>query len=127
VGPAGCRTCECSRQTRVEHWLRPRTCPPATLGVRGGSRTPLWGTVGLGWLWYSGTGPNSNGPALSARARLDLPIGSGLALSPYAGYLTMLGHDGPRTLVGPIITPDDPGVLTRVASLQLGVAVTVTP
>jgi hypothetical protein len=39
----------------------------------------------------------------------------------------MLAHDGPRTVVGPIITLDDPGVPTRVASLQLGVAVTVTP
>jgi hypothetical protein len=32
------------------------------------------------------------------------------------------GKDGPRTLVGPISTVDDPGVPTRVASLQAGVA-----
>jgi hypothetical protein len=98
-----------------------------TLGARTGTRTRLWGSLGLGWLWYSGTGPNSNGPALSARAGVDLPVGPRLALSPYAGYLTMLGHDGPRTVVGPISTPNDPGVPTRVASLQFGIAITFTP
>jgi hypothetical protein len=99
----------------------------ATVGARGGPRTPLWGTIGFGWLWYSGTGPNSNGPALSARTGVDLAIAPRVALSPYAGYLTMLGHDGPRTVVGPVSTPEDPGIPTRVASLQVGVALTFMP
>ena len=98
-----------------------------TGGVRSATRWPVWGSVGLGWLWYSGIGPNSNGPALTARAGLDIPLRSGFALSPYAGYLTMLGHDGPRTVVGPIALPTDPGVATRVASWQFGLALTLTP
>ena len=99
----------------------------ATAGAGSATRLPVWGSVGLGWLWYSGTGPNSNGAALSVRAGVDLPLRSGLAVTPFAGYLTMLGHDGPRTVVGPISTPTDPGVATRVASLQVGLALTVTP
>jgi hypothetical protein len=99
----------------------------ATAGARRATRLPVWGSVGLGWVWYSGIGPNSEGPALSARAGVDIPVGSSLAVSPYAGYLTMLGHDGPRTVVGPTSTPTDPGVATRVASLQFGLALTVTP
>jgi hypothetical protein len=39
----------------------------------------------------------------------------------------MIGHDGPHTVVGPITTPEDPGVPTRVASLQLGLALTLLP
>jgi hypothetical protein len=97
----------------------------ATLGVRAGARTPAWATAGLGWVWYTGTGPSSNGPALSARAGVDVPVGRAFALTPYAGYLIMAGKDGPRTLVGPVATVDDPGVPTRVASLQVGLAVTL--
>ena len=97
----------------------------ATLGVRAPARTPVWATAGLGWVWYSAVGPNSNGPALSARVGVDVPLGHALALTPYAGYLIMAGKDGPRTLVGPISTVDDPGVPTRVASLQVGLAVTL--
>jgi hypothetical protein len=97
----------------------------ATVGVRATARTPVWATAGLGWVWYSGEGPNSNGPALSARAGVDVPVGHALALTPYAGYLIMAGKDGPRTLVGPISTVGDPGVPTRVASLQVGLAVTL--
>jgi hypothetical protein len=37
----------------------------------------------------------------------------------------MWRKDGPRTVVGPISTVDDPGVPTRVASLQVGLAVTL--
>jgi hypothetical protein len=96
-----------------------------TLGVRSGARIPLWATAGLGWVWYAGEGPNSNGPALSARVGVDVPVAHAFALSPYAGYLSMAGKDGPRTLVGPISTADDPGVPTRVASLQVGLALTL--
>jgi hypothetical protein len=94
----------------------------ATVGVRSGARIPVWATAGLGWVWYTGEGPNSNGPALSARAGVDVPVGHAFALTPYGGYLIMAGQDGPRTLVGPIGTADDPGVPTRVASLQIGLA-----
>jgi hypothetical protein len=97
----------------------------ATLGVRSGARIPVWATAGLGWVWYTGEGPNSNGPALSARAGVDVPVAHAFALTPYAGYLSMAGKDGPRTLVGPISTADDPGVPTRVASLQVGLALTL--
>jgi hypothetical protein len=97
----------------------------ATLGVRATARVPVWATAGLGWVWYTGEGPNSNGPALSARLGVDVPVGHAFALTPYAGYLTMAGKDGPRTVVGPITTVDDPGVPTRVASLQVGLAVTL--
>jgi hypothetical protein len=96
-----------------------------TLGIRSGARIPVWATAGLGWVWYAGEGPNSNGPALSARAGVDVPVGHAFALSPYAGYLTMAGKDGPRTLVGPIGTVDGPSVPTRVASLQVGLALTL--
>jgi len=99
----------------------------ATGGARGGSRAPIWGTVGLGWLWYSGVGPNSSGAALSARAGIDLPIGPRLAISPYAGFLTMLGRDGPRVLTGPISDINDPGARTRLMSFQLGAAITFAP
>jgi hypothetical protein len=37
----------------------------------------------------------------------------------------MVGKDGPRTLVGSVSAPDDPGVPTRVAALQLGLALTL--
>jgi hypothetical protein len=97
----------------------------ATLGVRASPRTPVWATAGLGWVWYAGTGPNSSGPALSARAGVDVPVGRAFALTPYAGYLTMTGKDGPRTVVGPIVTTDDPGIPTRVASVQVGLALTL--
>jgi len=99
----------------------------ATAGARSTTRVPAWGSLGLGWVWYSGTGPNSNGVALSARAGIDIPLRPGFAVSPYAGYLTMLGHDGPRTVVEPIAVPGDPGVATRVASVQFGLAFTLTP
>ena len=52
-------------------------------------------------------------------------MGHAVALTPYAGYLTMAGKDGPRAVVGPIGTPGDPGVPTRVAALQLGLALTL--
>lgn len=97
----------------------------ATLGVRAAARRPVWATAGVGWVWYSGAGPNSNGPALAARAGVDVPLGGTVALTPYAGYLVMAGKDGPRTLVGETSTVDDPGVPTRVASLQVGLAVTL--
>jgi hypothetical protein len=96
-----------------------------TLGVRAAARTPVWATAGVGWVWYRAVGPNSNGPALSARAGVDVPLGRAFALTPYAGYLIMAGKDGPRTLVGETSTVDDPGVPTRVASLQVGLAVTL--
>ena len=96
-----------------------------TLGVRSGGRVPVWVTAGLGWVWYTSEEPSSNGPALSARAGADIQVGRAFALSPYAGYLIMAGEDGPRTVVGPIGTVDDPGVPTRVASLQVGLALTL--
>ena len=99
----------------------------ATLGARGRSRAPLWGMAGLGWLWYSGVGPSSSGPAFSARAGMDLPVGPRLAVSPFAGFLTMVGHDGPRVLTGSTIDPNDPGVRTRLSSLQIGAVLTFTP
>jgi hypothetical protein len=97
----------------------------ATIGARASARTPVWATAGLGWVWYTGTGPNSSGPALSARAGVDVPVGHAFALTPYAGYLTMIGKDGPRTVVGPVVMADDPGVPTRVASVQVGLALTL--
>lgn len=93
----------------------------ATAGVRGGSRIPAWGTLGLGWVWYNGIGPNSNGPALSLRVGVDFPIAGPLALSPYAGLLTMLGHDGPRIVTGTDFN-DSP---TRLRSLEGGLALTL--
>jgi hypothetical protein len=100
----------------------------ATAGARGGARLPVWGTVGLGWLWYSGTGPSSNGPGLSARAGVDIPIAPRFAVSPYAGYLTMLGHDGPEVVTCQLVCPSDaPIVGTRLSSLQFGVAATLRP
>ena len=100
----------------------------ATAGARGGARLPVWGTVGLGWIWYSGTGPSSSGPGLSARAGLDIPIAPRFALSPYAGYLTMLGHDGPEIVNCQDVCPiDAPIVATRLSSLQFGVAATLRP
>jgi hypothetical protein len=76
-------------------------------------------------VWHTGAGPNSNGPAVSARAGVDVPVGHAFALTPYGGYLIMAGKGGPRTLVGPIATVDDPGMPTRVASLQVGLALTL--
>jgi hypothetical protein len=70
--------------------------PMATVGLRRGARLPVWATVGFGWLWYSGVGPNSNGPAASLRAGVDAKLGSLGLLTPFAGYTTMLGHDGPE-------------------------------
>jgi hypothetical protein len=95
----------------------------ATAGLRGGPRMPVWGTLGLGWLFWSGPGPNSNGPALSVRAGVDLPVGARVALSPYAGYLTMLADDGPHHVQDFTNAPE--GVPTRVSSLQLGLAATL--
>ena len=95
----------------------------ATVGIRGGPRVPAWGTLGLGWLFWSGPGPNSNGPALSVRAGVDFPVIGRLAVSPYAGYVTMLGHDGPHHVQDIVTAPE--GLPTRVSSLQLGVAATL--
>jgi hypothetical protein len=99
----------------------------ATAGARGGARLPVWGTVGLGWIWYSGTGPSSSGPGLSTRAGIDIPIAPRFAVSPYAGYLTMLGHDGPEVINCVICSIDEPAVATRLSSLQFGVAATLRP
>jgi hypothetical protein len=95
----------------------------ATAGARGSSRMPLWGTLGLGRAFWSGPGPNSDGPALSVRAGVDLPVGGRVALSPYAGYVTMLAHDGPQHVRDPVGSPES--VPTRLSSLQLGVAATL--
>jgi hypothetical protein len=95
----------------------------ATAGVRGSPRMPIWGTLGVGWAFWSGPGPNSNGPALSVRAGVDLPVGARVALSPYAGYVSMLAHDGPQHVRDYISSPES--VPTRVSSLQLGVAATL--
>jgi hypothetical protein len=97
----------------------------ATAGVTAGTRTPLWATLGLGWIWYSGVGGSSSGPALSLRAGLDIQVAGPLALSPYAGVLTMIGHDGPHHVTDFIQDPD--GDPTRVRSLQLGLAATIRP
>ena len=96
----------------------------ATGGVRGSPRLPVWGTVGLGWLFWSGPGSNADGPALSLRAGVDVPVRGRVALSPYAGYVMMLGHDGPHH-VQPPFTPRE-GVATRLSSLQVGVGVTLS-
>jgi hypothetical protein len=72
----------------------------AAAGLRGGPGLPVWGTLGLGWVLYSGVGPNSSGPALSLSAGGDLAIGALGFVSPYAEYVTMLGHDGPE-VAGP--------------------------
>ena len=95
----------------------------ATVGVRGGPRLPVWGTLGLGWAFWCGPGPNADGPALSVRTGLDLPVSGRIVLSPYAGYLTMLGHDGPHHISPPDLPRE--GVPTRVSSLQLGIAATL--
>jgi hypothetical protein len=100
----------------------------ATVGARGGAKLPVWGTVGLGWIWYSGPGPSSSGPGLSTRAGVDIPITPRFALSPYAGYLTMLGHEGPDAVIcRDICTTEAPIAATRLSSLQLGVAATLRP
>lgn len=97
--------------------------PVATAGLRAGTRRQIWGTLGFGWMWYSGIGPKSNGPALSLRAGYDLAIGSLGFVTPYAGYMSMVGHDGPEIAVN-----TDPTTLpfqterTRLGSFQLGVA-----
>jgi hypothetical protein len=96
----------------------------ATAGARGGPRLPVWGTLGLGWVLYTGDAPDSNGPALSVRAGVDLPIGARIAFSPYAGYLTMLGDDGPHHVREFGDLPE--GVPTRVSSLQIGIAAALT-
>ena len=98
--------------------------PMATAGLRGGSRLPLWGTLGFGWMWYSGIGPSSNGPALSLRAGYDLGIGSLGSVTPYAGDVTMVGHDGPE--VGVNVDPSRPLQIerTRPGSFQLGISLT---
>ena len=99
--------------------------PMATAGLAGGSRLPIWGTLGFGWMWYSGIGPRSNGPALSLRAGSDLRIGSLGFVSPYAGYVTMVGHDGPEVAVNADPTaPPTQIERTRLGSFQLGVALT---
>lgn len=96
--------------------------PMATAGLRGSSRLPLWGTLGFGWMWYSGIGPSSNGPALSLRAGYDLGIGSLGFVTPYAGYVTMVGHDGPEAGVN--VDPSMPPQFarTRLSSFQLGIS-----
>ena len=98
--------------------------PMGAAGWRGGTRLPVWATLGFGWLWYSGIGPSSNGPALSLRAGYDLGIGSLGFVTPYAGYVTMVGHDGPEVLVDPDPAGPNPFQVdrTRVASFQLGLA-----
>ncbi len=94
----------------------------AAAGLRGRPGLPVWGTLGLGWMWYSGIGPSSSGPALSLRAGGDLGVGALGFVSPYAGYVAMLGHDGPE-----VATRFDPSappqfVRSRVSSFQLGIA-----
>jgi hypothetical protein len=95
----------------------------ATAGVHGSPRLPVWGSLGLGWAFWSGPGPNANGPALSARAGVDLPLAARVALTPYVGYVTMLGHHGPQHVPDFSSLPE--GVPTRLSSLQLGVAATL--
>jgi hypothetical protein len=95
--------------------------PMATAGLRHGVRVPAWATLGFGWLWYSGVGPNSSGLASSLRAGLDLPIGGRALLSPYAGLVTMVGHDGPEVVTGDF--PTERIEPTRLSSFQLGLAV----
>jgi hypothetical protein len=95
--------------------------PMATLGLRRGARVPVWATLGLGWLWYSGIGPNSNGPGASLRVGADLPMGGLGALTPYGGYVSMLAHDGPEILTGRL--PSSPVARTRLTSFELGVGV----
>ena len=94
-----------------------------TVGLRSRSGMPIWGTLGLGWAFWSGPGPNTDGPALSVRAGADVPLGARIALSPYAGYVSMLAHDGPQHVRDFVSSPE--GVPTRVSSLQLGVAATL--
>jgi len=90
-------------------------------GLRGGPGLPVWGTLGLGWVLYSGIGPNSSGPALSLRAGGDVGIGSLGFVSPYAGYVTMLSHDGPE-VAGPSEVFPPQFARSRVSSFQLGIA-----
>jgi hypothetical protein len=39
----------------------------------------------------------------------------------------MVGHDGPRVVTGLVADPNDPGVRTRLSSLQIGAVLTFTP
>ena len=73
-------------------------------------------------MWYSGVGPRFNGAALSLRTGVDLRIGSLGFVSPYAGYMTMVGHDGPELVVNS--SQSSPGEIeqTRPSSFQLGIA-----
>lgn len=73
-------------------------------------------------MWYSGVGPRFNGAALSLRTGVDLRIGSLEFVSPYAGYMTMVGHDGPELVVNS--SQSSPGEIeqTRPSSFQLGIA-----
>ncbi len=94
----------------------------AAAGLRGGAGLPVWGTLGLGWVWYSGIGPSSSGPALSLRAGGDVGVGALGFVSPYAGYVTMLGHDGPEVGTRSDTTELPQFVRSRVSSFQLGIA-----
>jgi hypothetical protein len=99
--------------------------PVATAGLQAGTRRQIWGTLGFGWMWYSGIGPKSNGPALSLRAGYDLAIGSLGFVTPYVGYMSMVGHDGPEIAVqADTTTPPFQIERTRLGSFQLGVALT---
>jgi hypothetical protein len=98
--------------------------PMATVGLRGGSRLPIWGTLGAGWMWYTGIGPSFSGAAFSLRAGTDFRIGSFGFVSPYAGYMTMFGHDGPEFAVQADSTSPFRVEPTRPSSFQLGVALT---
>ena len=105
-----------------EHKHARLLAPMATAGLRASSQLPIWGTLGLGWMWYSGIGPGFNGAALSLRAGTDLKLGGLWFVSPYAGYMTMVGHDGPE--LGVTTDPSQPFhvVQSRPSSFQLGVA-----
>src|SRR5262249_4947520 len=65
-----------------------------------------------------------SGAAFSLRAGTDFRIGSLGFVSPYAGYMTMFGHDGPEFVVRPDSTSPYQVAPTRPSSFQLGVALT---
>lgn len=97
----------------------------------------MWRKITLGLLALTAVHAAAQEPAsgrtifrvggFSARAGVDLPVGPRLAVSPFAGFLTMVGHDGPRVVTGLVVDPNDPGVRTRLSSLQIGAVLTFTP